>query len=300
MWLLALLLLTDSTAVPQSLMVPVAPTESLSVELTGRGDPVVLIPGLFGSAFGFRKLVPLLVTAGYRTIVIEPLGVGASGRPEKANYSLTAQADRIAAVLDSLHVRRALVLAHSIGGSEAFRLAYRRPDLVRALLSIEGGPTERAITPAFKRALRFAPWIKLFGGMRLIRRKIRGMLIDSSGDASWVTDSAVLGYTAGAGRDLDATLKAYLAMANSREPELLAPRLPQIRCPVRLLVGGARHDGDVGSKEVDLLAHTLPAFALDSVAAAGHFIQEEEPGAVLAGVARLKASVTAAHATGSQ
>ena len=300
MWLLALFLLTDSTAVPQSLMVAVAPAESLSVELTGRGDPVVLIPGLFGSAFGFRKLVPLLVTAGYRTIVIEPLGVGASGRPEKANYSLTAQADRIAAVLDSLHVRRALVLAHSIGGSEAFRLAYRRPDLVRALLSIEGGPTERAITPAFKRALRLAPWIKLLGGIRLIRRKIRGMLMDSSGDASWVTDSVVLGYTAAAGRDLDATLKAYLAMANAREPELLAPHLPQVRCPVRLMVGGARHDGDVGAREVQLLERTLPAFVLDSVPAAGHFIQEEEPGAVLAAVARLKTSVTAGHATGSQ
>src|SRR6266508_4470831 len=153
-------------------MVPVAPAESLSVETTGRGDPVVLIPGLFGSVFGFRKLVTLLVDAGYRTIVIEPLGVGASARPEKANYSLTAQADRIAAVLDSLHERSALVLAHSIGGSEAFR---------------------------------FAPWIKLFGGIRLIRRKIRGMLIDSSGDASWVTDSTVAGYTAGAARDLDAT-----------------------------------------------------------------------------------------------
>ena len=111
-------------------MVPVAPAESLSVETTGRGDPVVLIPGLFGSAYGFRKLVPLLVDAGYRTIVVEPLGVGASARPEKANYSLTAQADRIAAVLDSLHVRNALVLAHSIAGSEAFRLTYRRPDLV--------------------------------------------------------------------------------------------------------------------------------------------------------------------------
>ena len=300
MWLLALFLLTDSTAVPQSLMVAVAPAESLSVELTGRGDPVALIPGLFGSAFGFRKLVPLLVTAGYRTIVIEPLGVGASGRPEKANYSLTAQADRIAAVLDSLHVRRALVLAHSIGGSEAFRLAYRRPDLVRALLSIEGGPTERAITPAFKRALRLAPWIKLLGGIRLVRRKIRGMLMDSSGDASWVTDSVVLGYTAAAGRDLDATLKAYLAMANAREPELLAPHLPQVRCPVRLMVGGARHDGDVGAREVQLLERTLPAFVLDSVPAAGHFIQEEEPGAVLAAVARLKTSVTAGHATGSQ
>src|SRR2546430_1194984 len=121
-------------------MVPVAPAESLSVETAGRGAPVVLIPGLFGSAFGFRKLVPLLVGAGYRTIVIEPLGVGASARPEKANYSLTAQADRIAAVLDSLHVRNALVLAHSIGGSEAFRLSYRRPDLVPGLFLVRGGP----------------------------------------------------------------------------------------------------------------------------------------------------------------
>src|SRR3989442_3330887 len=196
-------------------MVPVAPTESLSVETAGRGDPVVLIPGLFGSAFGFRKLVPLLVDAGYRTVELEQLGRGAAARPEKANHSLTAQADRIAAVLDSLHVRSALVLAHSIGGSEAFRLAYRRPDLVRALLSIEGGPTEKAITPAFRRALRFAPWIKLFGGMRLIRRKIRGMLIDSSGDASWVTDSAGLGATAAARGRLDATLKAYLRLSNS-------------------------------------------------------------------------------------
>jgi pimeloyl-ACP methyl ester carboxylesterase len=126
------------------------------------------------------------------------------------------------------------------------------------------------------------------------------MLIDSSGDPSWVTDSTVLGYTAAAGRDLDATLKAYLAMANSREPEQLAPHLSQIRCPVRLMVGGARHDGDVGAKEVQLLQRTLQAFVIDSVHAAGHFIQEEEPGAVVAGVARLKASVTAAHATGSQ
>src|SRR5256885_674175 len=172
-------------------MVPVAPTESLSVETAGRGAPVVLIPGLFGSAFGFRKLVPLLVGAGYRTIVIEPLGVGASARPEKANYSLTAQADRIAAVLDSLHVRNALVLAHSIGGSEAFRLSYRRPGLVRGLFAVA--------------------------------------------------------------------------------------------------VGGGR-----------LRARPPPVLVTDWGPAAGHFIQEEEPGAVLASVARLKTSVTAAHAAGSQ
>ncbi len=299
MWLLAVLLLADSSTALAAFKVPLGRAESLSVESTGRGDPVVLIPGLFGSAFGFRKLVPLLTQAGYRTIVIEPLGIGSSTRPEKANYSLTAQADRIAAVLDSLHVRDALLIAHSLGGSEAFRLAYRRPDLVRGLVSIEGGPTEEAITPAFRRALRFAPWIKLFGGIKLIRRKIRGMLLDSSGDSTWVTDDIVFGYTAGASRNLDGTLKAYLAMAKAREPDKLAPHLPEIRCPVRLVVGGARHDGDVRADEVPLLGRLLRSFALDSVPGAGHFIQEEQPAAVAAALARLRASVTPAHAQGS-
>src|SRR5258708_34495397 len=65
-------------------MVPLSATESLSVETAGRGEPLVLIPGLFGSAFGFRSVVPLLNAAGYRTIVVEPLGIGSSGGARKA------------------------------------------------------------------------------------------------------------------------------------------------------------------------------------------------------------------------
>src|SRR5437762_5548064 len=137
-----------------------------------------------------------------------------------------------------------------MGGSEAFRLAYRRPDLVRGMISIEGGPTETAVTPTFRRALRFAPWIKLFGGIKLVRRKIRSMLLASSGDTTWVTDAVVTGYTAGAARSLDATLQAYLAMANSREPVKLWPHLSDVRCPVRLIVGGVPHDGDVNPRDV--------------------------------------------------
>jgi pimeloyl-ACP methyl ester carboxylesterase len=303
-WLVALWLVVDTVPpVPSgaaAFKVPVAPGESLAVETAGAGAPVVLVPGLFGSAFGFRTLVPLLTEAGYRAVVIEPLGIGSSSRPRKANYSLTAQAGRIAAVLDSLRVHDALVIAHSIGSSEGFRLAYHRPDLVRGLLSIEGGPTESALTASFKRALRFAPWIKLFGGIRLIRRKIRGLLRDSSGDSTWITDAVVDGYTASAAHDLDATLRAYLAMGDAREPDKLAPHLSEVRCPVRLLVGGARHDGGVGAEEVVLLGRTLPAFTLDSVPGAGHFIFEEQPGAVFAAMTRLAASVTSARARGSQ
>jgi len=52
-------------------------------------------------------------------------------------------------VLDSLNAGPVLVLAHSLGAAIAFRLAIDRPDLVRGIVSLEGGPTEEATTPTF-------------------------------------------------------------------------------------------------------------------------------------------------------
>src|SRR5207247_5815943 len=96
MWMLLLCALADTTG---ELRVSVAPAESLSVTVAGQGAPVVLIPGLFGSAFGYRTLVPQLTAAGYQAIVIEPLGIGGSARPARAAYPLAAQAGPLAALL---------------------------------------------------------------------------------------------------------------------------------------------------------------------------------------------------------
>ena len=285
MWLLGLVLLADTI---RTFTLPLSAAESLTVTVAGDGDPVVLVPGLIGSAFGYRGLVPLLTQAGYRVIVVEPLGIGTSARPEHADYSLTAQADRIAAALDRLAVRGAIAIAHSLGASMAYRMAYRRPDLVVGIVSIDGGPAERAATPAFRRAMAFAPWIKLFGGVSRVRRKVRAQLIKESGDATWVSDAVVDGYTQGAARDLDATLKAFVTMAERREPEQLRPHLSELRCPVRLLVGTAPHDGGISQREVGVLAEALPAFTVDSIPGVGHFIQEERPEAIMAAVARVR------------
>ena len=268
--------------------VVVAPAETVHVEVwPGTGKPVAVIPGLFGASFTFRKVVPLLAAQGFHPIVIEPLGTGFSSRTLKADYSLSAQSHRIAAVLDSLSSGPVLVLAHSLGAAIAFRLAIERPDLVRGIVSLEGGPTEEATTPTFRSAMRFVPWIKLLGGIRLVRRKIRGMLLDSSGDQSWVTDGIVLGYTLGEARDLNATLRTFLAMSRAREPAKLAPRLGDIACPVTLVVGTARHDGDVPPEEVALMSHSIQAFEVDSQRGAGHYLQEERPAAVVSAVERL-------------
>ena len=239
------------------------------------------MPGLFGSAFGYRHLLKLLPAAGYEVIVVEPLGIGRSPRPRRADYSLTAQADRLATVLQQRTSKPALIVAHSVSASIALRLAYRHPELVRAVIALDGGPAEAAATPGFRRAMRYAPWVKWLGGVRRLRPQMRKELIAASGDPSWVTPHVMDGYIAGAAADLDGTLLAFLGMSEAREPERLTPHLGAIRCPVRLVVGTAPHEGGVEKKHVKLLREKLPDFSIDSVRGAGQYLFEEQPSSIV-------------------
>lgn len=267
--------------------ITVAAGEVVHVSSADSGTPVVLVPGLFGSAFGYRKLVAPLAERGYRVIIVEPLGTGTSAYPKGVDYSLTAQADRIASVLDTLAIRQALVVAHSVGVSIALRLAYRRPELVRGLLAIDGGPVEAAATPGLQHAMKFAVFLKLFMGQGTLRKKVRHAMIENSGDTTWVSDSVVRGYTAGPARDLHRTIDVLHGMAKSREPELLRNHLAQIRVPVRLLVGSVPHGSAVTPDEITQLQQEIRNFAVDSIPGSGQFIHEEQPDSVVAAVAAL-------------
>jgi len=294
----AIVAATAGLATAGERLVPVAAGETLGVLDTGAGEAVLLIPGLVGSAFGYRKLTALLAARGYRAIVVEPLGVGASSRPRHADYSLTAQADRLAAALDALGVEQATVVAHAVGGSMALRLALRHPRRVRAIVSVDGGPAEAAATPALRRAMRFSFLLRLLGGGERIRRAVRSTLLERAADPRWVTDEVVEGYVAGAARDVSATLGAYARMAQAREPQALAPRLAEIRCPVRLVLGAARRP-TISDAEIRLLAASLPAFAIHRVPGAGSFVHEEDPEAVTEVVAEVVAAAGAAAPRGS-
>jgi pimeloyl-ACP methyl ester carboxylesterase len=278
MWLLTVLLISDPVG---SFVVPLTPTESVTVTTMGTGAPVVMIPGLFGSGYAYRNVMPLLAEAGYRALVIEPLGVGGSTRPRRADYSLTAQADRMAAVLDTLGVRHAVVMGHAVSASIALRLALRRPDLVAGVIALDGGLAEAAATEGFRKAMAFAPLMRLFGGKGLIRKKIHKYMIAASANTSWVTPAAVEGYTADAARNLGATLDALEGIGEAREPQALIPALGAIRCPVRLVAGAESHQGAVPPEEIALMRARLPVFAIDSLPRVGHFAFEEDPGAIV-------------------
>jgi pimeloyl-ACP methyl ester carboxylesterase len=257
--------------------VEVAPGQELTVISEGTGEPVVLLPGLSGCAYGFRKIVPDLLGLGYRTVIIEPLGMGSSSRPQGADYTLTAQSDRVAAVMDRLEIKNAVIVGHGVSASVALRLAYRRPDLVGAVLSIEGGAYESAATPAMERSLKFAAIVARLGGGRLLRDKYKSNLEDASGDSSWIDRRTLGRYLKNIDRDLNEFIAALKAMAGATEPETLRENLHSISCPVLLLSGEAPHSGGLTKAEIILLEDGLPEFAVQYVPGAGHFIFEEQP-----------------------
>jgi pimeloyl-ACP methyl ester carboxylesterase len=283
---LALLAGSPDSAVVRD--IEVAPGETLRITTVGAGRPVVLIPGLFGAAFGYRAITGPLAAQGYLCIVVEPLGYGWSSHPKDADYSFTAQTERIGWELDSLGITGALVVAQSTGSSIAFRLAIARPDLVRGILAIGGGPSESAATPGMKKAFKFGGFVtRLAMNESKLRHDVRREIIRNSGDTTWVTDAVIREYTGGQAADKHGSIDAFHQMSKSKEDESLADRLHRCTVPVRLLVGTVPHPAEVPREERELLRVRLPDFRSDSVPGAGQYIQEEQPAAVLAAVALL-------------
>jgi pimeloyl-ACP methyl ester carboxylesterase len=294
MLLLSLALLTasarDSVVNGVSVVrdVTVAPGEILRTTTIGTGEPLVLIPGIFGAAFGYRMITGPLARSGYQTIVVEPLGYGWSSHPKDADYSFDAQTGRVSRVLDSLGVTRALFVAQSSGAAIAFRLAVLRPGLVRGLLSIDGGPAESAATPGMKKAFKFGGGLVKFAmDESALRHDVRREIIKNSGDTTWVTDAVIRGYTAGQTADMGGSIDAFQRMSKAKEPTSLADRLHECAVPVRLLVGTVKHPSEVTADQRAMLTAKLRNFGTDSVPGSGQYIQEEQPTAVLAAVARL-------------
>ena len=252
---------------------------------------MVLIPGIFGAAFGYRMITGPLVARGYQCIVVEPLGYGWSSHPSNADYSFGAQTSRVARALDSLGVTRALFVAQSSGSAIAFRLAVVRPTLVRGLLSIDGGPAESASTAGMRKAFRFGGFLaKMAVDEEKLRHDVRKEIVRNSGDSTWVTDAVIRGYTAGQTADIRGSIDAFQRMSKSKETTSLADRLHECVVPVRLLVGTVRHPSEVPADQRELLHETLPNFETDSVPGSGQYIHEEHPAAVVEAVARLDAA----------
>jgi len=104
----------------------------------GEGEPVLLIPGAFSTYRDWNRIIPFL-SKQYRVLAIDYLGVGDSDKPRSgAGYTIEAQADLIAEMMDILHIPKANIVGVSYGGGIALNIATRYPDRVNKIVCIEG------------------------------------------------------------------------------------------------------------------------------------------------------------------
>lgn len=268
-----------------------APDDSVRVTVRGAGEPIVLIAGPLGGSWGFRRVIPGLVEAGYHVIVIDPFDPEAAG--SLAAVTLTTLADRWAAVLDTLRIEHATVVAHSLASSITLRLAANHPRLVRAIVSLEGGMTDHVATPGMRAAVAMAPFARVFGVASLVRRRVASSLRDRSARPAWVTKEVVDTYARPVLRDISRSTALLRRLGNARESESIEDRARTIEVPVLLLLGDAMQPSRPRDDEVARMRAALRSFTVDTIADAGHYLQEEQPAEVVARVVRMAAGVAA-------
>ncbi|RYC10400.1 alpha/beta fold hydrolase [Nocardioides zhouii] len=94
---------------------------------------VVLLHGYTADRVVWMRFAKHLVR-DHRVVVPELAGHGASGFTSGTGFSAPAQADRVAAVMDALGIKRAHVAGNSMGGFVAATLAVAHPERVASLL----------------------------------------------------------------------------------------------------------------------------------------------------------------------
>jgi len=98
----------------------------------GDGDPLVLVHGIGADKDAFAPIAPLLRGIG-RVIAVDLPGFGDSSKPADADYSLEAQADRLAEFLDVMDLPRVHLGGNSMGGAIVLAFAQRYPERVQSL-----------------------------------------------------------------------------------------------------------------------------------------------------------------------
>ena len=112
----------------------------IEVEVTGDGRPVVLLHGFPDSGRLWRHQVPALAGAGFRVIVPDLRGYGASDKPDDVGaYAIPFLAADVLGVLDHLGVERAHVVGHDWGAALAWAVAAFAPERVDHLVALSVG-----------------------------------------------------------------------------------------------------------------------------------------------------------------
>jgi pimeloyl-ACP methyl ester carboxylesterase len=250
-------------------------------------EPIVLIHGTSASLHTWDGWTDTL--KGQRRVIRMDLpGFGLTGPAPDGNYSMTRYADFIAALLDQLGVRRAVLAGNSLGGGVAWRTAVQHPERVRRLVLVDasGYPLQSTSVPLGFRLAQIE-WLKPVMSRLLPRGMIESSVRNVYADPGKVTPELVDRYyelTLREGNRESLTQRMKLRETDAQAAELIKtigqPTLILWGAQDRLIPepsGQRFHQDIVGSQYV----------VFDGL---GHVPQEEDPQRSVAEVLKFLAS----------
>lgn len=217
----------------------------------GSGPVVVFLHGSGPGASGasnFRDNWQAFVDAGYRVILPDLIGYGASSKPEGVDYTLQLFADTVFEALGQHGVTQASLVGNSLGGGIALQIALDHPGVVQRFVLMAPGCIEDQ--PEYFKMPGIARMVSNFGGpdfnldeqRRLVRNLVHPDFADRIPDALVAERFAV------------ARTQPKDVLVRMRTPNL-APRLGELSQPMLVMWGlqddfcpesGARHFLDAG------------------------------------------------------
>ena len=245
--------------------------EHMAVEERGKGEPIVLLPGIIGARETWEPVADLLATT-HRVLLVDLLGFGESSRPATADALWAdVQARAVAEVLDARGLNDATLAGHDFGGPVAAHLLAARPDLVGRLCLCSTNVTADTPIPfpivtvtwpvvghLFERLLMSGP------ALGMMAREV------NVGDASQRRSTRLIFGV------------ALRELADRYAP--IEAALRGVELPATVLWGGRDPFFDVeqGRRTAELVGCELELFE-----SAGHFLPLEQPAEVAAALSRL-------------
>ncbi|MDP3907365.1 alpha/beta fold hydrolase [Novosphingobium sp.] len=120
----------------------VAGDYDIHVAEAGSGPAVVFLHGSGPGASGasnFRQNIDAFVDAGFRVILPDLIGYGASSKPEGIDYTLQLFTDTVYDALRQHGVERAALVGNSLGGGIALQLTLDHPEFTSSLVLMAAG-----------------------------------------------------------------------------------------------------------------------------------------------------------------
>lgn len=158
------------------LEIPVEAGERLRIHYLDEGpreaDPILLIHGEPSWSFVYRKMIPILVDAGFRTVVPDLVGFGRSDKPASANdYTYQRHVAWMAALMKALDLQHITLFGQDWGGLIGLRLAAENESrFARIAVANTSLPTgDQKMSEAFLNWQKFSQEAKSLQIGRIIR-----------------------------------------------------------------------------------------------------------------------------------